>query len=59
MSSQSDSDGMGSIPATPNARNVPLFLCHQRTNEASLYVKMEREIQVEITLSLNIKYFYI
>ncbi len=31
-----DSDGMGSIPAIPDARNVPLLLCHERFNEASL-----------------------
>jgi hypothetical protein len=27
---------MGSIPASPDARNVPLLLCHERFNEASL-----------------------
>ena len=35
-SSLSDSDGMGSIPAILDARNVPLLLCHKRFNEASL-----------------------
>ena len=39
MSSHSDCDGMGSIPAIPNARNVPLLLCHERFNEASLLAK--------------------
>ncbi len=29
-------DGMGSIPASPNALNVPLLLCQERFNEASL-----------------------
>ncbi len=29
-------DGMGSIPAVPEARNVPLLLFHERSNEASL-----------------------
>ena len=27
---------MGSIPAIPNAQTVPLLLCHERFNEASL-----------------------
>ncbi len=38
MSSQLDCDSicMGSIPAVPDARNVPLLLCHERYNEASL-----------------------
>jgi hypothetical protein len=27
---------MGSIPAIPEARNVPVVLCHERFNEASL-----------------------
>ena len=31
-----DSDGMGSIPAIPDAQNVPLLLCHERFNEACL-----------------------
>jgi hypothetical protein len=34
-----DSDSMGSIPAIPDAQNVPLLLCrvcHERFNEASL-----------------------
>jgi hypothetical protein len=31
-----DCDGMGSIPAIPEAQNVPLLLCHERFNEASL-----------------------
>ncbi len=35
-SSHSDSDGMGSIPAIPDARNLPLLLCHEWFNEASL-----------------------
>ncbi len=30
-----DSDGMGSIPAIPDARNVPLLFCHERFNEAN------------------------
>ena len=38
VSGHSDSDGMGSIPASPNARNVPLLLCQERFNEASLPV---------------------
>ena len=29
-------DSMGSIPAIPEAQNVPLLLCHERINEASL-----------------------
>ncbi len=28
-------DGMGSIPAIPDTRKVPLLLCHERFNEAS------------------------
>ncbi len=36
VSGHSDSDGMGSIPASPDARNVPLVLCQERFNEASL-----------------------
>ncbi len=36
MSSHSDSDGMGSIPASSDAQNVPLLLCQERFNEASL-----------------------
>ncbi len=36
VSSHSDSDGMGSIAASPDARNVPLLLCQERFNEASL-----------------------
>jgi hypothetical protein len=31
-----DCDGMGSIPAIPEARSVPLLLCHERFNEAGL-----------------------
>ncbi len=31
---------MGSIPASPDARNVPLLLCLERFNEASLSVCM-------------------
>ncbi len=34
--SDSDSDGMGSISAKPDARKVPLLLCHERFDEASL-----------------------
>ena len=37
MSSHSDLDGMGLIPASPDARNVPLLLCQERFHEASLY----------------------
>ena len=36
VSSHSDSDGMGSIPVSPYALNVPLLLCQERFNEASL-----------------------
>ena len=37
MSSHSaDLDGMGSIPASPDALNVPLLLCQERFNAASL-----------------------
>ena len=36
MSGHSDSDGMGSNPASPDARNLPLLLCQERFNEASL-----------------------
>jgi hypothetical protein len=36
VSGHSDSDGMGSIPASHDARNVPLLLCQERCNEASL-----------------------
>ncbi len=36
VSSHSDSDGMGSIPASPDALNVPLLLCQEWFNEASL-----------------------
>ncbi len=36
VSSHSDSDGMGSIPASPDALSVPLLLCQERFNEASL-----------------------
>ena len=36
MSALFNSDGMGSIPAIPHARNVPLLLCNERFNEASL-----------------------
>ncbi len=31
-----DCDGMGSIPAFPETLNVPLLLCHELFNEASL-----------------------
>ncbi len=37
-SSHFDSDGMGSIPAIPDAQNVPLLLCHELFNVASLPV---------------------
>ena len=30
--SHSDSDGIDSIPAIPDAQNVPLLLCHERFN---------------------------
>ncbi len=30
---------MGSIPASPDARNVPWLLCQERSNEASLSAK--------------------
>jgi hypothetical protein len=36
VSSHSDLDGMGSIPASPDALNVPLLLYQERFNEASL-----------------------
>ena len=36
VQSHSDLDGVGSIPAIPNARYVPSLLCHERFNEASL-----------------------
>jgi hypothetical protein len=39
VSGHSDSDGMGSIPASPDARNVPFLLCQERFNEASLPVR--------------------
>ena len=32
----SDSDGVGSIPAIPYARSVPLLRCHERFNATSL-----------------------
>ncbi len=35
-SSHSDFDGMGSIPAIPNARKVALLLCPGRFDKASL-----------------------
>ena len=38
VQSHSDLDGVGSIPAIPNARYVPSLLCHERFNEASLPV---------------------
>ncbi len=31
-----DCDGMVSIPASPDARNVPLLICRERFYEASL-----------------------
>jgi hypothetical protein len=31
-------DGVGSIPATPNAQYVPSLLCREQFNEASLPV---------------------
>ncbi len=36
VSSHSDSDGVVSIPASPDALHVPLLLCQERFNEASL-----------------------
>ncbi len=36
VSSHSDSDGKGSIPASPDALHVPLLLCQELFNEASL-----------------------
>ena len=36
VQSYSDLDGVGSIPAIPNARYVHSLLCHERFNEASL-----------------------
>ncbi len=39
--SKPGSDGMGSIPAIPDARNVPLLLYHQLFNEASLPASRE------------------
>jgi hypothetical protein len=36
VQSHSDLDGVGSIPAIPNARYVPSLLCHELFNEASL-----------------------
>ncbi len=36
VQSHSDLDGVGSIPAIPNARYVPSALCHERYNEARL-----------------------
>jgi hypothetical protein len=32
----SNLDGVGSIPAIPNAQYVPSLLCHEQFNEASL-----------------------
>ena len=40
VSSHSDSDGMGSIPAIPDAQNVPLLLCLELFNEARLLVSV-------------------
>ena len=48
-SSHPDSDGMGTIPAIPYARNVPLLLCHELFNEASLPVLHD---QSYLTLSM-------
>ena len=42
VSSHSDSDGMGSIPVSPNALNVPFLLCQERFNEASLPDQQEQ-----------------
>ena len=36
-------DGMGSIPAIPDARNVPLLLCHERFNEATSCLPVRRD----------------
>jgi hypothetical protein len=38
VSSHSDSNGMGSIPTSPDALNVPLLLYQEQFNEASLPV---------------------
>ncbi len=35
VQSHSDLDGVGSIPAIPNARNVLSLLCHELFNESS------------------------
>ncbi len=39
VQSHSDLDGVVSIPAISNARNVPFLLCHEQFNEASLLAK--------------------
>ena len=38
VQSHSYLDGVGSIPAIPNARYVPSLLCHERFSEVSLLV---------------------
>ncbi len=39
-----DSNGVGSIPAIPNAQNVLSVLCHERFNEASLPACMSLDV---------------
>ena len=44
MSSHSDSDGVGSIPASPDARNVALLLCQERFNEVGLSASLNNRV---------------
>jgi hypothetical protein len=46
-----DCDGMGSIPAIPKARTVPLLLCHELFKKASLPEKYLEVLKLPTNLS--------
>ncbi len=54
VQSHSDLDGVGSIPAIPNARYVPSLLCHERFDEASLPVCRLTPVKIFFRLQLQI-----
>jgi len=49
-----DLDGMGSIPAIPDARNVPLLLCHERFNEATSLPSVRRDGDSDVQIHSHV-----
>ena len=57
VQSHSDLDGVGSIPAIPNARYVPSLLCRERFNKASLPAALLQQYSKKYDASTNTRLY--